>query len=73
MSAGPTLPLQDRVRFQSAGLFPRFLVLTAVLIAEMLILSVWFDNDALIARGGLCAIVGHWAAWAVRGSVGFAV
>src|SRR6185437_12006046 len=41
--------------------------------AEMLILSVWFDNDALIARGGLCAIVGHWAAWAVRGSVGFAV
>lgn len=73
MSVGPALPLQDRVRARSFGLLTRLVVLTAVLIAEMLILSVWFDNDALIARGGISAIVGHWAAWAVRGSVGFAV
>ncbi len=51
----------------------RLLALTLVLTLEMLLLSVWLDNDALIARGGVTADVGHWAAWAVRGSVGFAV
>ncbi|HEV2619043.1 MAG TPA: hypothetical protein VGU23_03800, partial [Acidobacteriaceae bacterium] len=55
------------------GLLPRLLALAMLFAAEMLLLSVWLDNDALIARGGVLAVAGHGAAWAVRGTVGFAV
>jgi exosortase E/protease (VPEID-CTERM system) len=70
-------PLHSRPPAQSSdrrafGLLPRLLALAVLFAAEMLLLSVWLDNDALIARGGILAIVGHGAAWAVRGAVGFA-
>ena len=51
----------------------RLLVLALLFAAELLLLSVWLDNAALISQGGLIGFVGQWAAWTVRGMVGFAV
>jgi CAAX prenyl protease-like protein len=71
------LPLPSRLpgpedRPRAFGLLPRLLTLAILFAAEMLVLSVWLDNDSLIARGGILALAGHLAAWAVRGAVGFA-
>lgn len=56
----------------SFGLFARFLVLTILFGAELLIFSVWLDNAALASRGGIMGFAGRWGAWTVHGIVGFA-
>ena len=56
----------------SFGLFPRLLALTILFAAELLLISVWLDDAALISRGGFLGFAGHWGAWTVRGIVGFA-
>jgi exosortase E/protease (VPEID-CTERM system) len=70
------LSLHDRVQAQLArhgsfGLLQRLIALAALFVAEMLLLSVWLDNAALILQGGLVGLVGEGGAWAVRGVVGF--
>jgi exosortase E/protease (VPEID-CTERM system) len=62
---GHSLPL-------SFGLIPRVLVLAAVFAVELLVLSIWLDNAALVSRAGILGLVGRSGAWAVRGIVGFA-
>ena len=71
MQTGPTsLPFQQPLRSGNAsGLVARIAAIVVVLGAEMLLLSIWLDNDALIARGGTAAFVGNWAAWVVRCAV----
>ena len=71
------LPLHDRaptryLRHPFLGLLPRALALTLLFAAELLLLSVWLDNSALITQGGVVGLVGEWGAWTVRGIVGFA-
>ncbi len=66
----------DRVRPHLArpqlfGVLPRLLALIVLFAAESLVLSVWLDNSALIARGGVIGSIGQWAAWTVRAIVGF--
>ena len=56
----------------SFGLFPRLLALTILFAAELLLISVWLDDAALISQGGILGFAGHWGAWTVRGIVGFA-
>jgi exosortase E/protease (VPEID-CTERM system) len=68
----PSRPSSQSSPERAFGLPPRLLALALLFAAEMLLLSVWLDNEALIARGGLLTIVGHSAAWAVRGAVAFA-
>jgi len=57
----------------SFGLLTRLLFLAILFAAELLVISVWLDNAALVARGGLIGFIGGWGAWTVRGIVGFAV
>jgi exosortase E/protease (VPEID-CTERM system) len=69
--------LNHRLQMQSArqgsfGLLQRLLVLAVLFAAELLVLSVWLDNSALLSRGGIAGWVGQWGAWTVRGLVGFA-
>jgi len=59
-------------RQRAFGLLPRLLALALLFAAEVILLSAWLDNGTLIARGGVLAAAGHWAAWTVRGAVGFA-
>ena len=66
----------DRVKSQLAhhrpfGLLPRLVALAILFTGESLVLSVWLDNVALIARGGIIGFIGQWAAWTVRAIVGF--
>ena len=56
----------------SFGLFPRLLALTILFAAELLLISVWLDDAALISQGGFLGFAGRWGAWTVRGIVGFA-
>jgi len=63
---------QSAANDSSFGLFPRLLALTILFAVELLLISVWLDDAALISRGGLLGLAGHWGAWAVRGIVGFA-
>jgi exosortase E/protease (VPEID-CTERM system) len=56
----------------SFGLFPRVIGLTILFATELVLISVWLDNAALISQGGLLGFAGHWGAWTVRGIVGFA-
>ena len=53
------------------GLLPRLLAVIILFAVESVVLSIWLDNIALIARGGIIGFVGQWAAWTVRGLVGF--
>jgi exosortase E/protease (VPEID-CTERM system) len=69
-------PPQNRTHGRSAshaslGLLPRLLALTFLFAAELLLLSIWLDNSALVAQGGIIGLVGQGGAWAVRGVVGF--
>ena len=63
---------QSAANHYSFGLFPRLLALTILFVAELLLISVWLDDAALISRGGFLGFAGHWGAWTVRGIVGFA-
>ena len=63
---------QPAANQSSFGLFPRLLALTILFAAELLLISVWLDDTALISRGGFLGFAGHWGAWTVRGIVGFA-
>ncbi len=56
----------------SFGLFPRLFALAILFAAELLLISVWLDNAALVSRGGILGFAGQWGAWTVRGIVGFA-
>jgi len=58
-------------RHRLLGLLPRLIALGFLFVAELLVLSVWLDNSVLIARGGILAFVGEWAASTVRAIVGF--
>ncbi len=59
-------------RFQALGLIPRVLILALVFAIELLVLSVWLDNAALLSRTGLLRLVGQAAPITVRAVVGFA-
>lgn len=47
-------------------------ILAALLIAELLVISIWLDGAALIGRGGVAGQIGVWGAWVLRGIIGFA-
>ncbi len=69
----PQLSIRESAANDSSfGLFPRLLVLTILFAIELLLISVWLDDAALISRGGFLGFAGHWGAWTVRGIVGFA-
>ncbi len=69
----PQLPFRESAASDSSfDLFPRLLVLTLLFAAELLLISVWLDNGALIGRGGFLTLAGQWGAWIVRGIVGYA-
>ncbi len=63
---------QSAANDSSFGLFPRLLALTLLFVVELLLISVWLDDAALLSRGGFLSFAGHWGAWTVRGIVGFA-
>ena len=65
------LPQKLLVRSGSLGLLHRLFLLAILFASELLVLSVWLDNSALTARGGLVGVIGHSGAWMVRGMVGF--
>jgi len=48
------------------------LILALLFALALLVLSVWLDNAALTSQPGIIGFAGQWAAWAVRGVVGFA-
>jgi exosortase E/protease (VPEID-CTERM system) len=69
----PQLSIREPAANESSfGLFPRLLALAILFAAELLLISVWLDNAALVSRGGILGFAGHWGAWTVRGIVGFA-
>ncbi|MDP8990019.1 MAG: hypothetical protein M3N41_08065, partial [Acidobacteriota bacterium] len=69
----PQLSTRDSAANDSSfGLFPRLLLLTILFAVELLLISVWLDDAALISRGGFLAFAGQWGAWIVRGIVGYA-
>ncbi len=47
-------------------------LLCAILLAELLALTVWLDGAALAGRPGLVGQIGLWGAWILRFLVGFA-
>ena len=55
----------------SFALFPRLFALTILFAVELLLISVWLDDDALISRGGFLGFAGQWGAWTVRAIVGY--
>jgi exosortase E/protease (VPEID-CTERM system) len=63
---------QSAANDSSFGLFPRLLALTLLFVVELLLITVWVDDAALISQGGFLAFAGHWGAWTLRGIVGFA-
>jgi len=69
----PQLSIRESAANDSSfGLFPRLLSLTILFVVELLLISVWLDDAALISRGGFLAFAGQWGAWTVRGIVGYA-
>ncbi len=50
----------------------RLSCLCAILLAELLTISVWLDGSALAGRPGLLGQIGLWGAWILRFLVGFA-
>lgn len=69
----PNLSIRQSARpLASFGLFPRLIALTILFAIELLLISVWLDDAALISQGGLLGFAGQWGAWIVRGIVGFA-
>ncbi|HSR05888.1 MAG TPA: exosortase E/protease, VPEID-CTERM system [Bryobacteraceae bacterium] len=69
----PQLSIRESAANDSSfGLFPRLLALTILFAIELLLISVWLDDAALISRGGFLGFAGQWGAWTVRGIVGYA-
>ena len=69
----PQLSIRESAANDSSfGLFPRLLALTILFAVELLLISVWLDDAALISRGGFLGFAGQWGAWTVRGIVGYA-
>ncbi len=69
----PQLSIRESAANDSSfGLFPRLLALTILFVVELLLISVWLDDAALISRGGFLGFAGQWGAWTVRGIVGYA-
>ncbi len=69
----PQLSIRESAANDSSfGLFARLLALTILFALELLLISVWLDDAALISRGGLLGFAGQWGAWIVRGIVGYA-
>jgi len=54
-------------------LLPRIGYLTALFIAELVILSIWFDTGVLAGGHGLAELVSRWGAWTVRSAVAVAL
>ena len=72
MNGRPSVPGAPFATPPILGLLPRIVLLALVLGVELLLLSVWLDNASLVSRGGILAVLGRSAPWAVRGMVGFA-
>jgi len=53
-------------------LFRRLILLALLLGLELVAITIWLDNAALLGGDGLVGLVGHWGAWILRGVVGFA-
>jgi exosortase E/protease (VPEID-CTERM system) len=53
-------------------LLRRICALVFLFALELLVLSIWLDNDALAGGAGLAGAIHRWGAWAVRVVVGFA-
>jgi exosortase E/protease (VPEID-CTERM system) len=69
----PQLSIRDSATNDSPfGLLPRLLALIILFAAELLLITVWLDDAALVSRGGLLGFAGHWGAWTLRGIVGYA-
>lgn len=69
----PQLSIRESAANDSSfGLLPRLLALTILFAVELLLISVWLDDAALISRGGFLGFAGKWGAWTVRGIVGYA-
>ena len=49
----------------------RILLLALLFAAELIVLSIWLDGDALAHRAGLLRVMRDWGALIVRGVVGF--
>ena len=68
----PQLSIRESAASDSSfGLFPRLLALTILFAIELLLISVWLDDAALISRGGFLGFAGQWGAWTVRAIVGY--
>lgn len=59
-------------RIFSLGLPQRITLLALVFTFELIVISVWLDNDALAHRGQFLALLYQWGAWILRCIVGFA-
>jgi exosortase E/protease (VPEID-CTERM system) len=66
--SSPSYPLE--LPTGSAPRLPaRLAILGALLVVELLVISIWLDAEALRGRGLLAGIVHDWGAWTVRLSV----
>jgi exosortase/archaeosortase family protein len=57
---------------QLSGFVFRIALLALLLAIELITITVWLDNSALIGSQGLVGFVGQWGAWILRALVGFA-
>lgn len=55
-----------------SGFVFRIALLALLLAIELITITVWLDNSALIGSQGLVGFVGQWGAWILRALVGFA-